>query len=327
MTAYVIRRLIWYPVLLLAVTSLTLALGLYGPGDPAQVYLGKHNDPETVARLRQEWGLDQPFQVQLAKYIVDALQGDFRESLVIFPGQKVTDLIIGRMGTTLKINALALALGILIGVPLGVFAAVKHNRPFDKFVSFGVVAAFSIPSFALAPILLWIFARELPLRSVALLGVKLGLPAGGWPVGGGWDDIFSTSAVLPMVVLSPAYIAIFARQTRAGMIEALGQDFIRTARAKGLRENLVVMRHAFRNALMPLVTIFGLALAGVITGAFIVESIFGIPGVGSLTLTALGQRDYPVILAVTIMTAVAYITLNLIVDIAYQFIDPRIRYQ
>jgi len=321
MTPYIIRRLFSFPVLLLAVITLTLALGLYGPGDPAQVYLGKHNDPETVARLRQEWGLDQPFHVQLAKYIVDALQGNFRESLVIFPGQKVTDLIIGRMGTTLQINALALALGILVGVPLGVFAAIKHNGTLDQLVSFGVVAAFSIPSFALAPILLWIFARELPLRSTALLGVKIGLPPGGW------EGIFSASAVLPMVVLCPAYIAIFARQTRAGMVEALGQDYVRTARAKGLRENLVVMRHAFRNALMPLVTIFGLALAGVITGAFIVESIFGIPGVGSLTLTALGQRDYPIILAVTILTAVAYITLNLIVDIAYRFIDPRIRYQ
>jgi peptide/nickel transport system permease protein len=321
MTAYIIRRLFWFPVLLLAVITMTLALGLYGPGDPAQVYLGKHNDPETVALLRQEWGLDQPFQVQLAKYIVDALQGDFRESLVMFPGQKVTDLILGRMGTTLQINALALALGIFVGIPLGVFAAVKHNGKLDHLVSFAVVAAFSIPSFALAPILQWIFARELPLRSTALLGVKIGLPVGGW------DGIFSASAVLPMVVLCPVYIAIFARQTRAGMVEALGQDFIRTARAKGLRENLVVMRHAFRNALMPLVTIFGLALAGVITGAFIVESLFGIPGVGSLTITALFQRDYPVILAITIMTAVAYITLNLIVDIAYRFIDPRIRYQ
>jgi ABC-type dipeptide/oligopeptide/nickel transport system permease component len=321
MTAYVIRRLFWYPVLLLAVTAVTLALGLYGPGDPAQVYLGKHTDPETVARLRQEWGLDQPFHVQLAKYIVDALQGDFRESLVMFPGRKVTDLILGRMGTTLQINALALALGIIVGVPLGVFAAMKHNQALDHAVSFGVVAAFSVPSFAIAPILLWIFARELPLRSTAMLGVKIGLPSGGW------DGIFSLTAVLPMVVLCPAYIAIFARQTRAGMVEALAQDFIRTARAKGLRENLVVMRHAFRNALIPLVTIFGLALAGVITGAFIVETIFGIPGVGLLTITALGQRDYPIILAVTIMTAVAYITLNLIVDITYRFIDPRIRYQ
>ena len=321
MSAYVIRRLFWFPVLLFAVATVTLALGLYGPGDPAQVFLGKHNDPETVARLREQWGLDQPFQVQLAKYITDALQGDFRESLVIFPGQKVTDLIVSRMGTTIQINTLALALGLLVGIPLGVFAAVRHNRLTDQLVSFGVVAAFSIPSFALAPILLWIFARELPLRSTAMLGVKIGLPTGGW------EGIFSASAVLPMVVLSPVYIAIFARQTRVGMVEALQQDFVRTARAKGLRENLVVMRHAFRNALMPLITIFGLSLASVITGAFIVESIFGIPGVGSLTITALYQRDYPIIMAVTLMTAVAYITLNLIVDILYRYIDPRIRYR
>ena len=321
MSTYVIRRLFWFPVLLFAVATVTLALGLYGPGDPAQVFLGKHNDPETVARLRAQWGLDQPFYIQLGKYIGDALQGDFRESLVIFPGQRVTDLIASRMATTVQINVLALALGIVIGIPLGVFAAVRHNRLADQLVTFGVVAAFSIPTFALAPILLWIFAREMPLRTTALLGVKIGLPPGGW------DGIFSASAVLPMIVLSPAYIAIFARQTRVGMVEALQADFIRTARAKGLRENLVVMRHAFRNALMPLITIFGLALAAVITGAFIVESIFGIPGVGALTLTALGQRDYPIIMAVVLMTAVAYITLNLIVDILYHFIDPRIRYR
>ncbi len=321
MTAYIVGRLFWYPILLFAVTTVTLGLGLYGPGDPAQVYLGKHSDPQTVARLRQEWGLDQPFYVQLAKYIGDALQGDFRESLVIFPGRKVTDLIVSRMGTTLQINALALALGVLVGVPLGLLASVKHNQPFDHFITFSVVMAFAVPSFALAPVLLWMFARELPLWSTQALGVKIGLPVGGW------DGIFSTTAVLPMVVLSPVYIAVFARQTRAGMVEALGQDFIRTARAKGLRERLVVLRHAFRNALIPLVTIFGLLLAGVIAGAFIVESIFGIPGVGALTLTALGQRDYPIILAVTLLTAVAYITLNLIVDILYRFIDPRIRYQ
>ena len=321
MTAYIINRLFWYPVLLLAVAAVTLALGLYGPGDPAQQYLGKHSDPVAIARLREEWGIDQPFHIQLARYIGDALQGDFHESLVIFPGQKVTDLILARMGTTIQINALALALGLTVGIPLGLLAAVKHNRAADQLVNFSVVAVFSVPSFAIAPILLWIFARELPLRTAAMFGVKIGLPAGGW------DGIFSATAVLPMIVLSPVYIAIFARQTRAGMVEALDQDFIRTARAKGLHENLVVLRHAFRNALIPLVTIFGLMLAGVIAGAFIVESIFGIPGVGSLTLTALGARDYPIILAVTLMTAVAYITLNLIVDIVYRFIDPRIRFQ
>src|SRR5439155_7061195 len=279
MTRYIVRRLFWYPILLFAVTAVTLALGLYGPGDPAQQYLGKHSDPEAIARLRDEWGINQPFHVQLLKYIGDALHGDFHESLVMFPGQKVTDLIISRMGTTVQINALALTLGILIGIPLGVLAAIKHNQTFDQLVSFGVVSAFSVPAYASAYILLWIFARELPLRTTALLGVKIGLPAGGW------DGIFSASAVLPMVILSPIYIAIFARQTRAGMVEALEQDFVRTARAKGLGEYLVVMRHAFRNALIPLVTIFGLMLAGVIGGAFIVESIFGIPGVGSLTLT------------------------------------------
>jgi peptide/nickel transport system permease protein len=321
MTAYIIRRLFTFPVLLLAVTAVTLALGLYGPGDPARQYLGKHNDPDAIARLREEWGLDKPFYEQLAKYVVDILHGDFHTSLVIFPGRNVTDLIGERMVTTLQINGLALALGIFIGIPLGIIAATKHNQVFDQFVSFGVIMAFAIPTFAIAPILQWIFARELPLRSAAMLGVKIGLPSGGW------DGIFSLSAVLPMVVLSPSFIAMFARQTRVGMIDALGEDFVRTARAKGLHERLVVVSHAFRNALIPLVTIFGLMLAGVIAGAVIVESLFGIPGVGLLMVTALNQRDYPVVLAITVMAAFAYIALNLVVDISYRFIDPRIRYK
>ena len=136
MTRYIVRRLFWYPVLLFAVTAVTLALGLYGPGDPAQQYLGKHSDPEAIARLRDEWGINQPFHVQLLKYIGDALHGDFHESLVMFPGQKVTDLIISRMGTTVQINALALTLGILIGIPLGVLAAIKHNQTFDQLVKY-----------------------------------------------------------------------------------------------------------------------------------------------------------------------------------------------
>ncbi|MEP7198736.1 MAG: ABC transporter permease [Chloroflexota bacterium] len=321
MTAYIIRRLFWYPVILFAVVVVTLALGLYGPGDPAQIYLGKHTDPETVARIRAEWGIDQPFHAQLFKYIGDVLQGDFHESLVKFPGQKISDLILIRLPVTMQINALGLAIGVLLGVPLGIVAAVKHNQWLDHVVSFSVVLAVAIPIFAVVPFLLWIFSRELPLFTAANFGVKIGLPSGGW------DGIFSATAVLPMVVLSPIYIAIFARQTRAGLVEALGQDFIRTARAKGLRERLVVGRHAFRNALIPLATLFGLALGSLFTGSYLAETVFGIPGLGLLLVQALGARDYPIILAVTLMTAFVYITLNLIVDIAYQFIDPRIRYQ
>ncbi|MBI1800858.1 MAG: ABC transporter permease, partial [Chloroflexi bacterium] len=305
----------------LAVTTITLALGLYGPGDPAQVYLGKHSDPETVARIRQEWGLDQPFHIQLFHYIGDVLQGDFHESLVKFPGQKVSDLILTRLPVTVQLNALALVLGVLLGVPLGIVATVKHNRGLDYLISFGVIGAIAVPVFAITPFLQWILARELPLWTAQNLGVKIGLPVGGW------DGLLSASAILPAMVLSPGYIAVFARQTRAGMVEALGQDFIRTAQAKGLRERLVVGRHAFRNALIPLVTIFGLALGGLVGGAIITETIFGIPGLGLLAYEALNARDYPIILGVTLMVAAAYITVNLMVDIAYRFIDPRIRYQ
>lgn len=321
MTAYIVRRLFWYPILLFAVTVVTLGLGLYGPGDPAQVYLGKINNPDTVARIREQWGIDRPFHEQLFKYIGDVLQGDFHESLVRFPGQKVSDLIMARLPVTMQINALALALGVIIGVPVGIVAAIKHNQWLDSIVSFSTVLAISIPVFVISPVLLWIFARELPLWSAAVLGVRIGLPTGGW------DGIFSTRAVLPMVTLSPIYIAIFILQTRAGMIEALNQDYVRTARAKGLREWLVVGRHAFRNALIPLVTLFGLMLAGIVGGAVIVEGNYGIPGLGQLMLLALAARDYPIILAITLISAAAYITLNLVVDVVYVFIDPRIRYQ
>jgi len=321
MTAYIVRRLFWYPVLLFAVTTVTLALGLYGPGDPAQVYLGKHSDPETVARIRAEWGLDQPFHVQVLKYFADVLQGDFHESLVMFPGRKVTELIALRLPTTLQLNALTLVLGVFVGVPLGIVSAVKHNRPLDHLINFGVVSAIANPIFAISPFLQWIFARELPFWTRDTFGVSIGLPPGGW------DGVFSLSAVLPTLVLSPGYIAVFARQTRTGMVEALEQDFIRTARAKGLRERLVVVRHAFRNALIPLVTVLGLGLAGLFGGAIITEQVFGIPGFGQLAFRALNQRDYPVIMAITLLTAFVYITFNLIVDIAYHFIDPRIRFQ
>ena len=321
MTAYIIRRLFWYPVLLFAITAVTLALGLYGPGDPAQIYLGKYSDPERVARIRAEWGIDRPFHEQLFKYIGDILQGDFHESLTKFPGQKVSGLISARLPTSIQINLLALIIGTALGVPLGLIASVRHNSQVDHLIAFGVISVIAIPMFAIAPFLQWIFARELPLWTTANLGVKIGLPVGGW------DGIFSATAVLPMVLLSPIYIAIFARYTRATMVEALGQDFIRTARAKGLLERIVIGRHAFRNALIPLITIFGLMMAGAVTGTIIVETLFGIPGIGLLAVQALGARDYPIIQAIMLLTAVSYITLNLIVDITYRFIDPRIRYQ
>ncbi|MBI5879363.1 MAG: ABC transporter permease [Chloroflexi bacterium] len=322
MTAYIIRRVFWYPFLLLAVAAVTLALGLYGPGDPAQVYLGKYNDPERAARIREQWGIDKPFHEQLIKFVGDALQGDFHESLVKYPGQKVSDLIANRLGVTMQMNAVGLAIGLLLGVPLGILASVRHNRWIDHVISFGVVLGVAIPVFAAAPFLLWIFARDLPLWTAANLGVKIGLPPGGW------DGIFTPSAVLPMVVLSPGYIAVFTRQTRIALVEALGQDYIRTARAKGLREQIVIGKHALRNALIPLSTLFGLALGGLVSGSYLVEVSFGIPnGLGNLLLSALGSRDYPIILALTLMVAFVYITLNLIVDIAYTWIDPRIRYK
>jgi len=320
MTAYIIRRLLWTPVLLAAVTAVTLALGLYGPGDPVQVMLGQHANPEAVERIKKERGLDQPFHVQYVNYVQRALQGDFGESFK-YRGQPVGELIAKRLWVSIQLNAVVLLGSLLIGIPLGVIAAVKRNSWIDRAIVSLVVAGVSVPIIVIAPILLWLFARELPLWSASVLGVKIGLPSGGW------DGIFSTKIILPVVVFSLGPIAVLARQTRASMIEVLGQDFIRVARAKGLWEWLILTRHALRAALIPLVTLLGFMVAGLVAGSFFVETIFGIPGIGLLGFEAFFARDYPVILALTLIIAVAYVFANLIVDIGYRFADPRIRYE
>lgn len=307
MIQYLARRLLWFPVLLAIVTMVTFALGLYGPGDPVKIAMGQHYDPETAARVRHELGLDRPFFIQYSDYVWGLLHGDLGESIKY--RRPVIDLMKSRLWVSFQLNVAALALGVLMGIPLGVVAAVKHHTWADYAIVAGTIAGISFPTFVVAPILLWLLAARFRL-----------LPPGGW------DGILSTKAIMPVAVLATGVVAVFVRQTRANMLEVIGQDYVRTARSKGLSERVVMMAHALRNALIPLFTIFGLMVAGLVGGTFIVEYIFGIPGIGQLGVQAFFARDYPVIMALTLLIAVAYALANLFVDVGYSFIDPRIRH-
>jgi peptide/nickel transport system permease protein len=308
MIRYVARRLLWLPLLLLAVSVITFALGLYGPGDPVQVLMGQHSDPETLARLRAEMGLDRPFADQFGLYIAHALQGDFGESYK-YRGQPVGPLILDRIWVSVQLGLVAVVMAIVVGVPVGILAALKAGTWADRAAVGMTILGISTPTFVLAPIVTWLFARELRL-----------LPAGGW------DGIFSTKIIMPALVLGLGGVAVYARQTRASLLEVLGQDYVRTARAKGLTERGVVVGHALRNALLPIFTLTGMMLGDLPAGSFIVENVFGIPGIGKLGFDSFFARDYPVIMALTLIVATSYVLVNLLVDVSYVFLDPRIRY-
>ncbi len=308
MTLVIVRRLLWLPILLLIIGFITFVLGLYGPGDPVQIMLGQRSNPEAVARVRHELGLDRPLLVQYGDYVWKALHGDFGESLK-YRGRPVGDLIARRLWVSVQLNALVLILGAIVGLPLGILAALRPNSWLDYLIVGGVIGLVSIPTFTVAPMLAWAFAVKWHL-----------LPPGGW------GGIFSKRIILPAIVLGSGYAAVFVRQTRANLLEVLAQDYVRTARAKGLAEQTVIGVHALRNALIPLLTIFGLMVGGLVSGTFVTELIFGIPGIGQLGVDALFSRDYPVIMALTLLVAASYTVANILVDIGYGFLDPRIRH-
>ncbi|MSQ11683.1 MAG: ABC transporter permease [Dehalococcoidia bacterium] len=309
MLGYMIRRLVWLPFLLFFVSLVTFSLGTYGPGDPVEVRLGTRATPENVARFRAQLGLDRPFFVQYADYIGSALKGDLGESYR-YPGRSVSSLVPRKIRVSAQLGLAALIISFGIGIPLGMLAALKQGTWLDSaLVSFALLF-YATPVFITAPFLILFFAVRLDL-----------LPTSGW------DGLFSTSIIMPSLVLGLPGIAGLTRMMRASALEVLGQDYIRTARAKGLPEFTVVTRHVMRNALIPIITIAGLSLATLVEGAFITETIFGIPGVGLLAVDSIFQRDYPVIMALVLISATALVLAVLISDILYAVIDPRIRYQ
>ncbi len=318
MTAYLVRRLLWLPVLLVLISLITFALGLYGPGDPVQVLLGLRARPEIVEQVRKEYGFDQPFFVQYVNYMTNALQGNFGYSIVKYPGQRVSDLFAKRFPVSLQLNLVAVLWSVPLGIALGIFAAIKRKTFWDVFLRGIVILGISLPIIALQPVLTFLAARKHEFGSFSI-GPFL-------PVGG-WQGMFAPNVVLPAFILGLGLLAVYTRQTRASMIEVLNSDYVRTARAKGLKEWMVVIRHALRNALIPLVTIIGFTIAGLFAGSFIVESFYGIPGIGQLAFDAFTSREYYIIMAFTLLAATIYVLINLLIDVLYAFVDPRIRYK
>ncbi len=321
--AYIIQRLVWAPVILIAVSFFAFAITRLGPVDTVDVLAGPRADDAAKERVRQELHLDESIFAQYGFYMKNLItKGDFGESVTIYRGVPVSDIIWPRMLVSIQLGLVALFIAFPLGTMVGVFAALRQGTWLDPFAISSFLFFQSIPVLVSLPFLILIFV------------VRLGwLPAVGW--GGPEVDvgpqeislgIFSKHIILPALVLSLPGVAGVARLVRATTLSVLGEDYVRTARAKGLPELEVIGRHVIRNSLLPLVTVIGLSLTTLLEGAFFVELILGIPGIGQLGFQAAQSLDYDVILAIVLIVAAAFIFINILTDIAYTFIDPRIRF-
>src|SRR3981081_4499217 len=313
MLSYILRRILSTLPVMGIVAMLVFSLLYITPGDPAAVIAGDQASPADVERIRQGLGLDRPFLVQFGAGLWGSLPGIL--GTCIFPNLPVASLIAQRIEPTLSLMAITLVLTILIAVPLGVVAAWKAGSWVDRSIMAFAVFAFSLPVFVIGYVLAYVFALEfewLPVQGYTPLA------EGFWP--------WLKNLILPAVALGCVYIALIARITRASMLEVLQQDYIRTARAKGLGQRSILFVHALKNAAVPIVTVIGLGIALLIGGAVVTESVFAIPGVGRLTIDAILRRDYPVIQGIVLLFSFLYVLVNLMVALTYTLVDPRIRY-
>lgn len=313
MYGFLMRRLAaTIPVLGMVALFVFLMLRMT-PGDPAAVLAGDNGTPQQIAEIRETLGLDQPIPVQLGIWFGDLLQGDLGQSY--FFKKDVTELILLRVEPTVALAITTLVITVLIAVPIGVIAAYRHGTWLDRCVMGFSVLGFSVPVFVVGYILIYLFAMQFKMFPVQ--GYKE-LADGFFP--------FIHRLILPSITLSVIYIALIARITRASVLEVLGEDYIRTAHAKGLPNRVVLLRHALRNAAVPIVTVIGIGVALLISGVVVTESVYNIPGLGRLTVDAVLGRDYPTIQAVILVFSGVYVLINLLIDLTYSFLDPRIRY-
>lgn len=320
MRKFVFRRLLQLIPLLIGVSLISFFVMHLAPGDPTSLFTDPNIDPMDLARIRANWGLDKPIIIQYFYWLGNVVRGDFGTSYM--SGQPVLKEILERLPNTLLLMVASYILTLLITIPLGVISAVKKGKWFDNLVTVLSFAGMATPSFWLGMMLMLLFS------------VKLGwLPAVGM-----YDPLIRDQGVgvrvldlirhmiLPLTTMTVLSLAGITRYQRAAMLEVLNQDFIRTARAKGLPERVVIFKHALRNALIPIVTILGLSLPGLFGGAFIIETIFAWPGMGRLGVLAIFQRNYPLIMGIVVFSAVLIMLGNLLADIGYALVDPRIRY-
>jgi ABC-type dipeptide/oligopeptide/nickel transport system permease component len=304
MHRYLIRRLLLTIPVLLGVATLVFSLIHFIPGDPAQAMLGEGAAPEDVAQLRERLGLDRPLLVQYGSFLQGLARGDLGVSLR--NDQPVTQQILERMPATAELAFASMAVAVLIAIPLGIIAAVWRGTAIDHSAMTLSLVGISVPNFWLGPLLAIVFAVEL-----------------GWLPVGGRGTV--AHLVLPAVTLGAALAAILARMTRASLLEELREPYVLAARAKGVSRSRAVLHHAFRNSLIPIVTILGLQFGVVLTGAVITETIFAWPGIGRLLIQSISFRDYPTVQGCVLLIAVTYVGVNLLTDLTYGFLDPRIR--
>ncbi|WP_315737469.1 MULTISPECIES: ABC transporter permease [unclassified Bradyrhizobium] len=313
MIGYLLRRILAsIPVMGVVALFVFLLLRLT-PGDPAAILAGDNATPEQLERIRTTLGLNEPLYIQFFTWINQLLHGDLGVSLI--SKVPVLQMIGQRIEPSISVAISTIILSILVAVPLGVIAAWKHGTWIDRFVMALSVIGFSVPVFVIGYILIQLFAINL--RWVPVQGFK-SLSAGFGP--------FFERIILPTCALSFIYVALIARMTRAAMLDVLGEDFVRTARAKGVSEIAVLLRHALRNAAVPVITVIGSGFALLISGVVVTESVFNLPGIGRLTVDAVLARDYPVIQGMILLTSFIYLAVNLLIDLAYTLLDPRIRY-
>jgi peptide/nickel transport system permease protein len=313
MIGYLLRRILAsIPVMGVVALFVFLLLRLT-PGDPAAILAGDNATPEQLERIRQTLGLNEPIYVQFISWINQLLHGDLGVSLI--SRVPVLQMIGQRVEPSLSVALATIILSVLVAVPLGVVAAWKHGTWIDRFVMGLSVIGFSVPVFVIGYVLIQLFAINL--RWVPVQGFK--------SITQGFGPFFER-IILPTCALSFIYVALIARMTRAAMLDVLGEDFVRTARAKGVNEVAVLLGHALRNAAVPVITVIGSGFALLISGVVVTESVFNLPGIGRLTVDAVLARDYPVIQGMILLTSFIYLAVNLLIDLAYSLLDPRIRY-
>jgi peptide/nickel transport system permease protein len=313
MLAYIARRLLATIPVMGMVAIVVFAILRLTPGDPAAIIAGDGATADQLAQMRADMGLDKPVHVQFVVWVLQLLRGDLGVSLI--SGIPVSAMIADRIGPTIALGTSIIVFSVLVAVPLGMIAAWRQGTALDRAVMAFSVFGFSVPVFVVGYVLIYLFS--IVLGWLPVQGYRP-LAEGLWP--------FLERLILPTLALSTAYIALITRITRTSILEVMGEDYIRTARAKGLKESTVLKDHALRNAAVPIVTIIGVGVAALISGVVVTESVFNLPGLGRLVVEAVLARDYPVIQGLILFFSFAYILINLVIDVLYTVFDPRIRY-